>query len=572
MVLQFALPVLGAAGTALGSLLGLGITVGSAVAGTAASAALGVGKTVAGLGAKAVGGGARAIGGALGIGGKEQTAAQVTPTVTTTQPNNVKQQQQRAEKQQSTSIAKVTKQTTDSSRQAEKSSKNGIGILSGIRMQLEKLNDKVSGIVSAITSGQRAEGRAALEGKVEGARSDDIGSVQKTGIAERGKKLIKKTGGFISSILGLIFKFFVLKIGTMAFFPELEGAFNKFQTNVVDFFKNIFSAVVKLFKGDFEGSKEDALEAFGNLKDVLKDIAKFASGLVDKVLGVFGMEELNLFEEAEKKVKEIEDSLTKSLGGEAEGKGLLEKIMKKLELILMDALKTVVEFFNPFNLYDLYSRSKSIKNFNKVAVQDMENIIEEKGARGKRIKGARDKIVEDAVREFEIPKMSRPSFEKLKAKRGPDGKGLTPEEEAIFQRAVTAGEQQTQIEIDDAKRKDQLRRDSLGPTRFERKNEERLKEEELERQREEEARAGIQKLEKKDKTEDLEKLKDSAKFSAGGQLVIGSIGANQSQNVQNNSNAFASVGKGGGGGDIGTSANFETTFNRLASTYANIAK
>ena len=168
--------------------------------------------------------------------------------------------------------------------------------------------------------------------------------------------------------------------------------------------------------------------------------------------------------------------------------------------------------------------------------------------------------------------MSRPSFEKLKAKRGPDGKGLTPEEEAIFQRAVTAGEQQTQIEIDDARKKDKLRRESLGPSRAEIQRDERLKEEELERQKKEALDKKIEKLEKKDKTEDLEKLKDSSKFSAGGQLVIGSIGANQSQNIQNNSNAFASVGKGGGGGDIGTSANFETTFNRLASTYANIAK
>lgn len=370
-------------GAALG---GAGSLIGGAAAGVGglaglAGTALSIGGKVAGAGLGAIGGGAKALGGLL-LGSKDKggTAQQVTPgqgqTVTTTQPNQVKQAQQTAAKSQAASTAKVIKEAKDTSRKSDKGSKNAVGILAAIKSQLEALNQKVSNVISAITSGQKRESRKALESKVESQRQgeDEAAKIPQQSIVQRSKNLFKKTGGFISSVLGLILKYFLVKLGTLALFPELGEQFKEFEKNIVDFFKNGFSALKKLFKGDLEGAKEDGLAAFDNLKGVLKGVAKFASGLVDKVLKFFGFEELNLFDKAEEKAKKIEKKLDEDLGEEGESKSLLQKLVRKFEIFISEFLFDLKKFLTLKNLTDLIFKGSRIEKANEQEAKELSRI------------------------------------------------------------------------------------------------------------------------------------------------------------------------------------------------------
>ena len=547
------LPLLSGGASIIGSVLGTGLKLGTGVASTA----LKIGGKVAGLGAKAVGGGVRAVGGALGFGKKEDTAQQVTPkqgdTVTTSQPNKVKQQQQKAEKQQNTATSKLTKQAQDTSRKSEKVSKNANGILAAVKMQLEKLNDKVGGIIRIIVSREKRDSRKALESKVESERAGDkeAAAVPKQSIAERGKSMLKKTGGFISSVLGLLLKYFLVKIGTLALFPELAGQFKEFETNIVGFFKNGFDALKKLFTGDLEGAKESGKAAFDNLLGVLKGVAKFASGLVDKVLKFFGMKELNLFDKANKKIEGIKEGLDKDLGEEGDGKSFLEKIFRKLEIMLVDMFAVLKEFLSPGNLFAMYRKAGKLEDIaedEKKELARIDNLTNPQFAR------------QDATKqEFKAGNIST-SYNTLK-RRVEDGKATATEQDA-FARINAAVEAQKEKMRDEVRSKFDKQREDAEIPFFKKENVEAREAAKKERVQ--------QRLER-----DAEKkLKQKATGAE-----IGESSARQ-QNSVNVVNAPTSVNKGGdqivsttnvsGGGAKGGTTNQELSQHYIQTTYASV--
>ena len=392
------LPLLFGGGVTMGLIRAAGGIAGGALsaAGGAANLAattLGIGAKVAGTGLSAIGGGAKALGSAINPFSGDDSS-KLTPnqgeTVNTSQPNKVVQQQQKAVKQQQTSTSKLTKTAEDTSRKSEKSGKNSAGILAAMKMQLEKLNDKVGGIIRLVMSGQKQDNRRALEGKIEGARDrGDDASVSSTGIMSRGKKLIQKTGGFLSTVFGLIVKYFIAKIGTLAFFPELAGQFQAFEESVVGFFKNTFDAIKKLFAGDFEGAKESAGAAFEDLGEVLKSVAKFGSGIVDKILSFFGMDELKLFDKAAEKFKDFKERfnsfLTDKSGIEAEDGNFTDRLFGAIKTVLMEIIDKIATFLSPGNLYRLYKEASRRGDIKEEAQEKIGDVLDEKGLFG--IKG-----------------------------------------------------------------------------------------------------------------------------------------------------------------------------------------
>tara|TARA_A100000171_G_scaffold32317_2_gene30721 strand:+ start:14903 stop:16618 length:1716 start_codon:yes stop_codon:yes gene_type:complete len=495
----------------LPALLGGGITMGivraagglaggalSAVGGAAnlAATTLGIGAKVAGAGLSAIGGGAKALGSAINpfsSDDSEKTTPAGGDTLTIKQPKGQQQKQEKAVKQQQASATKTTKIAQDTSRKSDKSSKNATGALAAIKMQLEKLNDKVGGIIRLVMSGQKADKRSALESKAESTRDSIGGGVQREGVLKTGKKLIAKTGGFLSTIFGLIIKFFLAKLVIGSIFPELSGQFDTFQKNIVGIFKNSFDAIKKLFAGDFEGAKESAGLAFTNLKGALKGLAKFASDLLDKIIGVFGFEELNLYEEGAKKLEKIKQKIMsfvdeKSGLDDASQRPLSERIFNAIKNVLLEVIDKLAQFLSFGNLKDLFFRSQDRAAIRKKADEQVQKITsgetDTSTAVGQRIAaakfGAVDEIIKDEGQQVKIggkiyedkpgKRVDAPTLNRLLEQFNNNAQSLTPEEISFAQRVQDAIDRQRVEEIKRIRKQQNLELEALEPTDFEKQS------------------------------------------------------------------------------------------------------
>tara|TARA_S200002703_G_scaffold143067_1_gene135829 strand:+ start:2739 stop:4409 length:1671 start_codon:yes stop_codon:yes gene_type:complete len=471
------LPLLFGGGITMGLLRGAGAVAGGALgavggAANLAATTLGIGASVAGAGLRAVGGGVSALGSAINPFSGDDSS-KLTPgqgdKVETTQPNKVKQEQQKAVKQQQTATSKLTKQAEDTSRKSEKSGKSSAGLLAAMKMQLEKLNDKVGGIIRLVMSGQKQDNRRDLESKIEGARdTGDDTSVSGPGIMERGKNLMQKTGGFLSNVFGLIIKYFVAKIATLAFFPELAGQFKAFEESVVGFFKNTFDAVTKLFKGDIKGAKESAGLAFEDLGETLKSVAKFGSGIVDKILSFFGMEELNLFDKAAERFKDFKERfnsfLTDKSGIEAEDGNFTDRLFGAIKTVLMELVEKIAAFLSPANLTRIIAEGFERKSIKEDADKEVERILKPSSGLGERqeVRQAGFKEAERLVEEGKLEKITPVQLKKLIRDFEENPQSLTTEQREAAASIVDARDQEKQRLIDEIRQDQKKLLDAVG--------------------------------------------------------------------------------------------------------------
>ena len=376
------------------------------------STALGIGKSVVGGGISAIKGGAKA----LGFGGseiKQKGQSALLPP----QRNEVKQTQQKAEKSDKASTAKISKVATDTSRKADKQNKNTTSILSAMKGTLEKISGKIDGIIKGMTAEQKAESRSALEGKIEGARGTDSGGGASPSLLERSKGIVKGATGFLSGIFKGLLRYFLLKIVALAMNPELKKSFQEFEGNVVKFFKSSFSAIVKLFKGDFKGAKKDAGEAFGSLVEVLKSVAKFASGIIDKIAKAFGFEEPKLYDEAAKKIKDQEKKIKKFVDEKSdldEKKPFKEKLFDALKNVAMEIMAKIAGLFTLENMTKIIAGGIALRNSRKDTEKSLERVNDpDKGFFSQIFQDDRIKKAETEAKEMLGDEYKRAGFENL---------------------------------------------------------------------------------------------------------------------------------------------------------------
>ena len=271
------------------------------------------------------------------------------------------------------------------------------------------IQQNVASIMDSITKDDRRdikEKNRKAEEKIEKNREDKQMKSKKEesgpGFLGKSKDKILQmgAGGILKAIFRAAIAFFAGKYILEKFFPEFEKPVKEFFGNIRDFFLNIRDSIKALIGGDTETAKQKALDAGANLGNVLKDLAKFFSDLIDKALTFMGFDGFNLYEKTAKFANELKPKIeqffadTKAYFEGLEGQTITGKIITVISDIVSKLFEKISDLFSFDSLKQLlafYSDRKEIKERKREELEEFK-----KGGIGSELRQAESDIIKQS--------------------------------------------------------------------------------------------------------------------------------------------------------------------------------